>query len=84
MKPKNWIIEKNCTVEEQRAINNGASWSVEKETEKAYLFKASTDFGNIHVWCPKSQIEDNSIIVVDGKKYVASIYYRNHPEARPQ
>ena len=72
MKPKNWIINQNCSLEEIRAIKNGATWFVERETEKAYLFVAGTKFGNIKMWCPKTQVEDNDSQekqIADGLEY---------------
>lgn len=83
MKPKQWILEKNLNQQELHAINQGATWSILKQTEKAIQFNASTDFGSIIVWCPKSQVEqEEEIIEVDGKKYIARIYYKNHPEMK--
>lgn len=83
--PKEWILKKNLSFDELRAVNQGCDWTVESETEKAYLFKAITDFGKITVWCPKSQvINTEDQVEVDGKKYIRAIYEDNKKkEERP-
>ena len=55
--PKSWIINKNLTEYQLRAINfdSDTYWNIEKESEKAYLFTISTGCGHISLWCPKSQ-----------------------------
>lgn len=62
LKPKEWILEKNLSTEQLQAVHVGcADYEVIGETEKAYKFKISTDFGKIYCWAPKSQcveIED--------------------------
>lgn len=50
-----WIIEKNLSFEQQRAVRCGDPVTkVLKETEKAINVCFETDFGNIYMWCPKS------------------------------
>lgn len=58
LKPKSWILDKNLTIEQKQIIDAWTDWTVINETEKAYRFEASTDYGNVRVWCPKSQVEE--------------------------
>lgn len=48
-----WFLSKNLTQNEVYAVETG-DLSVVKETEKAYLVKADTNFGTITFWAPKS------------------------------
>lgn len=59
--PKAWIMRNNLSEFELRAIQNGAAYDdfeIISETEKAVKFKIHTDYGNIWLWCPKSQLQD--------------------------
>lgn len=48
-----WFLRKNLTQNEVYAVETG-DLSVTRETEKAYLVKADTDYGMITFWAPKS------------------------------
>lgn len=54
LKVKAWFINKMESDYQRRAIVSGATYSIVKETEKAYRLNADTKYGNIEFWCPKS------------------------------
>ena len=54
---KEWWIKKNYNQQEAYLINS-ADLEVLKETEKAVQIKASSDYGTLTFWCPKSCIEE--------------------------
>lgn len=59
---KNWFLEKNFTQNERfiiEAADMGGELFREKETEKAVLFKAVSDYGTLKFWCPKSCLTEN-------------------------
>ena len=56
---KEWFLEKNFTQNERYVIElaemNDELIAI-KESEKAVYFKATSDFGTLTFWCPKSCI----------------------------
>ena len=55
---KSWFLAKNFTENERFAISV-SDLSIEKETEKAVFIKATSDYGVIKFWCPKSCLTTN-------------------------
>lgn len=65
MSIKSWFLSKNFNQNEQYIIKTaimGGELSIERETEKAILFKANSDWGTLTFWCPKSCLVDSSEI----------------------
>lgn len=53
---KKWIVRKNLSLNEVFAVEEiGCEGVVVRETEKAVNLKFKTNYGNIYMWCPKSQ-----------------------------
>ena len=53
---KDWFLEKSFSENEKYAIKV-SDVEIEKETEKAYLLKFTSEFGVIEKWIPKSCIK---------------------------
>lgn len=65
MSIKSWFLSKNFNQNEQYIIKCaiiGGELSIERETEKAILFKANSDWGTLKFWCPKSCLIEASEI----------------------
>lgn len=59
---KNWFLIKNFTQNERmiiEAADVGGELEVLKETEKAVFFQATSDWGTLRFWCPKSCLIEN-------------------------
>lgn len=54
MKIKSWFVNKNFSSDERIAIGTSDGFTIERETEKAFLFKWQTKYGSISKWIPKS------------------------------
>jgi hypothetical protein len=50
---KNWFLEKNLNEQERYAVSV-SDLAIERETPKAILIGAYSDFGKVTFWCPKS------------------------------
>lgn len=70
---KEWFLRKNYNSNERYAMST-TDPVIERETEKAYLLKFSTDYGMIKGWFPKSVCEAqlapaSPANVEEGRKY---------------
>ena len=71
MKIKSWFLTKNFNQQEIYQINlaeAGGELDVINETEKAYRFAATTDFGTFRFWCPKSCVISDEELAAQEKK----------------
>ena len=59
---KTWFLNKNFTQNERMVIESadmGGELEILKETEKAVFFQATSDWGTLKFWCPKSCLTEN-------------------------
>jgi hypothetical protein len=49
-----WVLEKKLSQEESYAFSTGDGAFIKRETEKAYLIAANSDYGQVSFWMPKS------------------------------
>lgn len=54
MKVKDWFLAKNLNSDQQFIVRVADDMWVMKETEKAVLLIADSDYGKVQFWCPKS------------------------------
>ena len=63
---KSWFLNKNFNQQQRYIIETaqmGGELEIVKETEKAYFFKIESEFGAFTFWCPKSCIEEKTVVV---------------------
>ena len=74
---KSWFLAKNFTEGERYAISV-SDLAIEKETEKAVFIRATSDYGFIKFWCPKSCIttieEKIALLEEENRKYEEKIH----------
>lgn len=56
MKVKDWFLAKNLNSNQQFIVNVADDLWIMRETEKAALIMADSDYGKVQFWCPKSCI----------------------------
>ena len=49
-----WVLEKKLSQGESYAFRTGDGAFIKRETEKAYLIAANSDYGQVSFWMPKS------------------------------
>lgn len=72
---KSWFISKMENDYERRALSSGATYTVIAETEKAYKLNATTKFGTIVFWCPKSVTIEESWEEQEARKEAEAIQW---------
>lgn len=55
-----WFVNKNLSSQEAYVANTSGEWSLRKETEKAVLMRADSDYGHIDIWAPKSVMNQHA------------------------
>ena len=56
MKVKDWFLAKTLNSDQQFIVNVADDIWAMRETEKAVLLMADSDYGKVQFWCPKSCI----------------------------
>ena len=66
---KSWFINNNMSDSERYCINEcNASFTIERETEKAYRGFFDTNYGKIYAWVPKSVCMTEEEAIEEGNK----------------